>query len=115
MLKWINKKRNKKGFTLIELVIVIAILGILIAIAAPRLLGFRDTAAKRADEATAATIAKAAEMYVASNNIKTSDISTEENGNVSIARLYNADLLDTDYSSDFTLTWDGNKFVVTKN
>ena len=53
MLKWINKKRNKKGFTLIELVIVIAILGILIAIAVPRLAGFRIRSRYAADKATA--------------------------------------------------------------
>ena len=33
MLNWINRKMKRKGFTLIEMVIVIAILGILIAIA----------------------------------------------------------------------------------
>lgn len=65
MLNWINRKMKRKGFTLIEMVIVIAILGILIAIAVPRLAGFRDSAAKRADEATAETIEKAANLYIA--------------------------------------------------
>lgn len=44
MIKEINKKRRRKGFTLIELVVVIAILGILSALAIPRLTGTRDTA-----------------------------------------------------------------------
>ncbi len=33
--------KNNKGFTLVELIIVIAILGIIVGIATPRLIGFR--------------------------------------------------------------------------
>ena len=73
MLNWINKKRNKKGFTLIEMVIVIAILGILIAIAVPRFAGFRGRAQDSADKATAATIGKAAELYYATEGDQLTD------------------------------------------
>lgn len=68
MLKWINKKRDQKGFTLIELVVVIAILGILMALAVPRFSGFTSQAKMSTDKASAATIAKAIDLYIASNS-----------------------------------------------
>lgn len=106
MLNWINRKMKRKGFTLIEMVIVIAILGILIAIAVPRLAGFRERAQDSADKATAATIAKAAEMYIATNDV-------ENENSINVIDLYNANLIDADYDG-FYLEWSGNQFIVKK-
>ena len=69
MIKLFTKKRNKKGFTLIELVVVIAILGILMALAIPRLGAFRKDAKIAANDAAAASIAHAVQLYTAANNI----------------------------------------------
>ena len=63
--KRLKKMQNKKGFTLIELIVVIVIIGILAAIVIPRLAGFSSTAQKQADIATARTLATAASTLYA--------------------------------------------------
>ncbi|SHJ37208.1 prepilin-type N-terminal cleavage/methylation domain-containing protein [Parasporobacterium paucivorans] len=55
-----RKLKNRKGFTLIELIVVIVIIGILAAIVVPRIAGFTDTAKKGAAEADARTVLTAA-------------------------------------------------------
>ncbi len=52
------KMKNKKGFTLVELLIVIAVLGIIAAIAVPRFTGVLSGVTAKADVRTAELFAK---------------------------------------------------------
>ena len=63
----IRRKQNKKGeegFTLIELIVVIAILGFLLALAIPRYTTSRMEAAKKSTQANLHNLANAVELYM---------------------------------------------------
>ena len=68
----INKKK-KKGFTLVELIAVIAILAILGAVLVPRVSGYSVKANKSKDLANAKMLVQAIEMYNQDNPTATLD------------------------------------------
>lgn len=118
MFKWFNKLKNKKGFTLIELIVVLAVLGIIALIAVPRFLNVQENSRLSSDETAAASIAKAAELWYAQNDSTAT--------NVSLAALQTANLVDDDIvlqSEDFktsdlpetaiTIAYDSTTGIVT--
>ncbi len=57
-------KKNNKGFTLVELIVVLVILAILAAILVPTLLGYIDRARSEKDYSTAQTVRVAAQAVI---------------------------------------------------
>ncbi len=64
-----SRRSNRQGFTLIELVLVIVILGVLAAIALPRFVALQDDARIAAGQSELGALRAAAAMYYASTAI----------------------------------------------
>lgn len=66
----INKKKKRKGFTLIELIIVLAVMAIIAAIAIPNFAAVRDNSKNKADVQSAETIKRTVLMLVSDGAVK---------------------------------------------
>ncbi|SHJ30627.1 prepilin-type N-terminal cleavage/methylation domain-containing protein [Clostridium amylolyticum] len=65
-----NQKKKRKGFTLIELIIVLAVMAIIAAIAIPNFAAVRDSSKKKADIQSCETIKRTVLTLVADDTIK---------------------------------------------
>lgn len=92
MFRLINKLKNKKGFTLIELIVVLAVLAIILAIAVPRFMGVRESAALDSDISTIASVAKLVEFEFVRQNITdvdNNDTAADADINIDVPKLIN--------------------------
>ncbi len=65
MLQKLTKMKNQKGFTLVELMVVVAILGVLVAIAIPVYNTVTFSAQQKSHNANVRTLEGAVEVYAA--------------------------------------------------
>lgn len=59
----LHRRNRQRGFTLMEIMVVIFIIGLLIAVVAPSVLGNQDKAMKQKVMADLATLEQALDMY----------------------------------------------------
>lgn len=64
MLKWLNnKKKDNKGFSLVELIIVVAIMAILVGLLAPQYIKYVEKSRKSADASNLSEMVNALQVY----------------------------------------------------
>lgn len=69
MKKLNEKKMNNKGFSLVELIIVIAIMAVLMVVLAPQLLRYVESSRLQRDNSAVAEMANAIEIACANENV----------------------------------------------
>lgn len=63
VVKILRKQRKQEAFTLIEMVVVMAIIVMLVMLIVPNIMGTKESAQKKADQALKATLQTQVELY----------------------------------------------------
>ena len=108
-----NNMKNRKGFTLIELIVVIAILGILAAVLIPQFSGFQDKARSTQATVEAKQVATAADGLIAEGRtVYTAAVASADSDEFSDADIIK--IAGTDVTGDISAgSVSGGHFVFT--
>ena len=108
MKKFFDKKRKNKGFSLVELIVVVAIMAVLMAVLVPTLVSNVEKSRQQKDKTAIAELrhaivnALADEACLDATVLATSKSAADTNGDVAIAALFE------------NTTSDGNKAIIEK-
>ena len=104
-------KKNQKGFTLVELMVVVVIIGILVAIAIPVYRGVQDSAKENAEKANIKIIENAIEIYLTDDG-SLNNLSTEEGLKNALVPKYLKEIPESPYGGTYTVEVKGDNFKV---
>lgn len=107
MLKFLNKKKDNKGFSLVELIIVVAIMAILVGLLAPQYIKYVEKSRKSADASNLDEMVQAVQVYAAD-----ADVSSDDSKSTNLAE---GDYTITIKGSGVTTTGDGITTAIESN
>lgn len=106
-------KKNQKGFTLVELMVVVVIIGVLVAIAIPVYNEVQDKAKRNAEEANIKIIESAIQVYLTTDEGSLDAI--EQEGLKVLEPEYLKQIPESPYGGTYTVEVEGNNFKVIRS
>lgn len=113
MKELMKKKQNNKGFSLVELIVVIAIMVVLVAVLAPVFTKYVESSRRATDVQNANSIASAVKTQYVDTGDKFSGEVKSDNLPDGITEVQTAKGNAVEKGASFVVAWDGENVVVT--